>query len=275
MYEQSYYKCPIEGCGKNVRNLPRHLKSQKFKDHSWTDENARAVVGYCDLRKKQEKKKEKDYHHKKICPVEKCKMVVKRLPQHLQTTHKMKLDENYYAVLKQAEKYFEWNIMGSSPKKTISVPVSCSREPKTPAKSAISLNPSKTPEEPKTPSNSAIVIKSYKTPDQPNKATFMPFKQYKDIPTCSLRSPLTTPSHTLVAPKRKQQIFQFSQNNKNNVSNTPDVKNNLSESFNSELSPEPCSPKSRTVILITCLVLLRLANKEIHSFFAQMKLMKL
>ena len=86
-------------------------------------------------------------------------------------------------------------------KKTISVPVSCSREPKTPAKSAISLNLSKTPEEPKTPSNSAIVIKSYKTPDQPNKATFMPFKQYKDIPTCSLRSPLTTPSHTLVAPK--------------------------------------------------------------------------
>ena len=30
------------------------------------------------------------------------------------------------------------------------------------------------------------------------------------------------------------------------MSNAPDVKNNLSESFNSELSPEPCTPKSRT-----------------------------
>ena len=123
--------------------------------------------------------------------------------------------------------------------KTISVPVICSKEQRTPSKFTISLNPCKTPVEPKTPSKSAISINSCKTPVQPQKATFMPFKNCKDIPVYFLPSPPTTPSHTLVAPKQQPLILQFSHNNKNNdLSDTSDVKNNdLSESSKSELSP--------------------------------------
>ena len=87
-----------------------------MKDHGWTQENARAAVSCCNLRKKKEKGNDKDSHHKKICPVGNCKMVVKRLSQHLQTKHKVKHSGNYY-VLKQAENYFDWDIVGSSPKK--------------------------------------------------------------------------------------------------------------------------------------------------------------
>ena len=99
-----------------------------------------------------------------VCLVGNCKMVVKRLPQHLQTKHKMKPSENYYNVLKQAEKYFDWDIVGSSPKKTISLPVTCSKEQETTSKFTVSLNPCKTPLEPKTPSKMAISISSCKTP---------------------------------------------------------------------------------------------------------------
>ena len=101
----------MEGCGKNVRDLPRHLRSKKLKDHGWTQENARAAVSYCNLRKKKGKGNGKDYHHRNICPVGNYKMIVKRLPQHLQAKHKMKPSENYYNVLKQAEKYFDWDIV--------------------------------------------------------------------------------------------------------------------------------------------------------------------
>ena len=242
----------MEGCGKNVRDLPRHLRSKKVKDHGWTQENARAAVSYCNLRKKKEKGNGKDYHHRKICPVGNCKMVVKRLPQHLQTKHKMKPSENYYNVLKQAEKYFDWDIVGSSPKKTISLPVTCCKEQETTSKFTVSLNPCKTPLEPKTPSKMAISISSCKTPVELKKTTFMPLKKYKDIPARFVQSPVATPNHTLVAPKKQPHTLQFSHSNKNNdFSDKSDVQNNVSESSKSELSPfglddELSSPICRT-----------------------------
>ena len=130
--------------------------------------------------------------------------------------------------------------------------MTCCKEQETTSKFTVSLNPCKTPLEPKTPSKMAISISSCKTPVELKKTTFMPLKKYTDIPARFVQSPVATPNHTLVAPKKQPHTLQFSHSNKNNdFSDKSDVQNNVFESSKSELSPfglddELSSPICRT-----------------------------
>ena len=93
-------------CHKIVVHLPRHL----LKVHDWPKHQACAAASRFNLRKKYsfstaesaaagnrkgktnanehgQKRRNKDYHEKRCCPMVGCSAVVKRLPAHLQTVH--------------------------------------------------------------------------------------------------------------------------------------------------------------------------------------------
>ena len=107
------FNCPIKGCNKSIMNLARHLTS---KQHNWSNESAKAAVSQFGLRTQSElyvkpesdttticnKKANKNYHKSRLCPVVDCGIVVKRLPRHLLTHHKMPKNESYYNLLKSA-----------------------------------------------------------------------------------------------------------------------------------------------------------------------------
>ena len=98
-------ECPVPYCDKTVVHIPRHL----VKVHNWSKHQARAAVLRFNLRKKYAfsssesavagnrkkkanadesgKKKCKDYHKKRVCPIVGCAAVVQRLPAHLQQVH--------------------------------------------------------------------------------------------------------------------------------------------------------------------------------------------
>lgn len=90
-------ECPVLYCDKTVVHIPRHLVNV----HGWPKHQARAAVARFNLRKKytfsssecassgnrkkktsdekNEKKRHKDYHKKRVCPLVGCSSVVKRL----------------------------------------------------------------------------------------------------------------------------------------------------------------------------------------------------
>ena len=119
--ETKKYKCPVESCSKEVFNLPRHLRS---KSHTWSKKSAKFALNQFNVRKKYQfatisqiaspKKVTKDYHIKRICPVESCTAVVMRIDEHLKRHHKMSRDERYYKMLKKATVYMPskvvWNL---------------------------------------------------------------------------------------------------------------------------------------------------------------------
>ena len=99
--------CPVESCSKKVFNFPRHLRS---KSHTWSKELEKLALNQFNMRKKYQfattckipspKKVTKDYHRKRICPVESCTTVIMRIDEHLRRHHKMSRDDRYYKMLK-------------------------------------------------------------------------------------------------------------------------------------------------------------------------------
>jgi len=80
---RSSKKCPV--CRAEVIHVPRHLRNC----HGWTPEEARTAVRKFKLQTvKKQKSKQKDYHHRRQCPVDGCTASVKRLSSHLQS-HKI------------------------------------------------------------------------------------------------------------------------------------------------------------------------------------------
>lgn len=112
-------ECPVLYCDKTVVHIPRHLVNV----HGWPKHQARAAVACFNLRKKytfsssecassgnrkkktsdekNEKKRHKDYHKKRVCPLVGCSSVVKRLSAHLQNVHGFspKSDKTVYRSL--------------------------------------------------------------------------------------------------------------------------------------------------------------------------------
>ena len=94
-------QCPLPECGNWVIHLPRHMR----KRHKWEPEKARAVVSAYGKRKPHQFKtvKSKDYHHHKKCPIKNCLKVVKRLPNHLRSFHRLKGSDLSDALLTARE----------------------------------------------------------------------------------------------------------------------------------------------------------------------------
>jgi site-specific recombinase XerD len=88
---RSKKQCPVPKCNAVVTHLPRHLKNV----HHWKQERARNALQVFNLRKQYEfvhersmpKEKKPDYHHPRLCPVDNCHAVVKRISTHLCKYH--------------------------------------------------------------------------------------------------------------------------------------------------------------------------------------------
>ncbi|XP_057311987.1 uncharacterized protein LOC130649709 isoform X2 [Hydractinia symbiolongicarpus] len=100
-----------------VKNLARHL----LLCHKWSKASADAAIGQFGLRRQTQKTlQKKDYHTSRICPVEGCYKVLKRLPKHLRKFHKIENKEKYRALLDSAVMCNSIQIIGvvdSSPRK--------------------------------------------------------------------------------------------------------------------------------------------------------------
>ncbi|XP_039608217.1 uncharacterized protein LOC120528198 [Polypterus senegalus] len=93
-------ECPVLYCKATVVHLPRHLRAI----HGWPKGRAQSAVQFFMLRKpyattKSNKRKAKDYHYCRPCPVEGCFSVVKRLPSHLRKVHQLASDSEQYKML--------------------------------------------------------------------------------------------------------------------------------------------------------------------------------
>jgi len=97
-------KCPA--CVERVINLPRHLRGK----HRWTVEDSRRVVHQFGLRKPYETshrktiQKFRDYHRHRLCPINGCNAVVKRLSPHLRQVHGISSVSPLYTKLLQKAK---------------------------------------------------------------------------------------------------------------------------------------------------------------------------
>lgn len=107
--------------------------------------------------------------------------------------------------MKQAKKYCRSYIIVSLPKKTVSLPVNCSKEPETPSKSTISIQTCETPVEPKTSPNSANSMREFNVNWKPKfnqrKQCSCHSKLTKMFQCILYQSPPNTSGHTLVALK--------------------------------------------------------------------------
>ena len=79
------HTCPFQSCSANVVHFPRHM----MQVHKWAKEDTVGIINAFSLRKPK-KGFEKSKLKPKICPVDNCKSVVKRLRNHLIDFHKMK-----------------------------------------------------------------------------------------------------------------------------------------------------------------------------------------
>lgn len=91
--------CPVSGCKKAVVHLPRHLRTI----HKWSPGKSASALTIFDLRHKPEKKTEKTkparIHRRRVCPVQGCSAVVRRLHNHLQGKHKLNRTDDRYGIV--------------------------------------------------------------------------------------------------------------------------------------------------------------------------------
>ena len=111
-------QCPL--CKFFFVNLPNHLEVK----HNWSYSSASSAVGQFNMRKipaKQSKKK--DYHHKKVCPIEGCFKVVKNMGEHFRGKRHGLIPggEEYNNLLKLAKPFIPLKTadMLSSPAKSL------------------------------------------------------------------------------------------------------------------------------------------------------------
>ena len=92
--------CPLLTCKAEVVHLPRHMRNV----HHWTQEAASKVLLKYNIRRRLKKDtSEKDYRHRRKCPIADCHSVVRCLPKHLQKVHKFdKASREYKNVISDA-----------------------------------------------------------------------------------------------------------------------------------------------------------------------------
>ena len=85
--ETKRFMCPVNGCGMEVINLPRHLQR---KPHLWSKQSANAAVGLFKLRKSTKGKKPvksavksavAESHKARICPISICSKIINKTTQ--------------------------------------------------------------------------------------------------------------------------------------------------------------------------------------------------
>lgn len=99
--KRTKHKCPVPNCPKEyVVHLPRHLHDF----HKLSNEEAAQAISQFDLRKPRKRKNaERSRKHKRrVCPVNGCNAVVKRIHNHLRGKNKLTRDyTQYQAYLKE------------------------------------------------------------------------------------------------------------------------------------------------------------------------------
>ena len=93
------FECPVICCGLKVYNLSRNF-------HRKLESSRAAMSVFVKENDQSKKKKKEDYHALQICPVDGCCEVVKRLPRHLLSVHKLQKSREYYELLKCAKTYY-------------------------------------------------------------------------------------------------------------------------------------------------------------------------
>ena len=88
------HKCPYPECEKEVVHLPRHMRNV----HGWCKEKSSGVLNAFNLRKPKastSQKKVRNYK-RRMCPIDDCTGVVKRIHNHLVNVHKIKRGSAIY-----------------------------------------------------------------------------------------------------------------------------------------------------------------------------------
>ena len=107
------HKCPYPSCSAKVVHLPRHMRQK----HKWDEGDAVGVLNMFGLRaeRKRTSTKCKRVHKKRMCPIDGCRFVVKRIHNHLTDVHNKKRGSKEYKYwLKMAVIYQGKDISGSS-----------------------------------------------------------------------------------------------------------------------------------------------------------------
>ena len=99
--KRAKHKCPVPTCSKEyVVHLPRHLRDF----HKWSNKKAVQAISQFILRKPTKRKnaEKSREHQRRVCPVNGCNAVVKRIHNHLRGKHKLTPDDTrYQAYLKE------------------------------------------------------------------------------------------------------------------------------------------------------------------------------
>nr|XP_047139279.1 uncharacterized protein LOC124815122 [Hydra vulgaris] len=132
------YRCPVEGCFKEVVNLSRHLQSKRH-NHCWSKESAQKALSYFNKRKRSS-----DVETLFQCPYKMCMAIVKRIDNHLKRVHKFKSTDPDYAKMLYSVQKINLNNMPSnvisSPKKIFKSTIISDMENKNTSYNAVHLN---------------------------------------------------------------------------------------------------------------------------------------
>ena len=88
------HKCPYPSCSAKVVHLPGHMRQK----HKWDEGDAVGVLKMFGLRaeRKRTSTKCKRVHKKRMCPIDGCRSVVKRIHNHLTDVHNKKRGSKEY-----------------------------------------------------------------------------------------------------------------------------------------------------------------------------------
>ncbi|XP_065649964.1 uncharacterized protein LOC136078316 isoform X2 [Hydra vulgaris] len=93
LFKHKTYRCPVDGCFKEVVNLSRHLQSKRL-NHFWSKESAQKALTYFNHRKRSS-----DIQILFQCPYQNCMAAVKRMDNHLKRVHNFKSSDPFYKKL--------------------------------------------------------------------------------------------------------------------------------------------------------------------------------